>query len=518
MKKKYLNRIILGFIAPILVVFSFFYLEKSGIFGPEKRVAVGEEINSEAPFPSAKSYGYYLMPYTRFGEYGSGAYPDYSAEDVFNFWLDKHDLIINSYLTGDYKAAAPEKTIIGGTSATEACCYDYAANEYFWDDQLTILHDWITENWQTYPWSSQFSSADVAFEDCFLHLSSDVESMTFSFTTTEDLTITGYNPVDPTRSRIPGDWSNDLFLANVKSPVYISFWQDYYAVYMIERWGSPTIDGYFLDVHEWTLPQYFSTEEDFEKIIEFTSREEYLQKLSELTIIIRDTLHQNYPGSILAVNTYNTIIPGDPPKYAFEDEVDFCVREGSIIYNLALEKVEQEISIAYRLGNAGKLVAMQHDTRDFYDLNRGKIAGLAVYYMAMTDNVYFYTYVPPGPAYDPYSSWFEAIAYDIGEPAGEYYVFAQGLDPSNLTGTYKVLARNFTKGLVLVKPRPNWSVTNYLSQSQTTHNLGGTYRSLNVDGTLGDPITSITLRNWEGAILLENDTAAPESIDDLTAS
>lgn len=516
MEKHYLRRIILGFTAAILVFSGFFCLEKLGIFRQKK--ALGEEISSEAPFPSAKSYGYYLMPYTRFGEYGSGEYPDYSAEDVFNFWLDKHDLLIVSYLTDHYKAAAPAKTILSGTSATETCCYDYPADEYFWDDQLTIIYNWISANWQTYSWSSQFSSAEEAFEDCFIHLSSDVESMTFSFTTTEDLTITGYDPADPTRSRIPGDWSNNMFLANVKSPVYISFWQDYYAVYMIERWETSTIDGYFLDVHEWTLPQYFNTEEDFEKIIEFTSREEYLQKLSELTIIIRDALHEAYPNSILAANTYNTIISGDPPKFAFEDEVDFCVREGSIIYSLGLNKLEQEISIANRLGNAGKLVGMQHNTRFYSDKNRDKIAGLAVYYMAMADNVYFFSYSDVGPSVDPYSSWFEAIAYDIGEPVGEYYVFAQGVDPSNPTATYKVLARNFTKGLVLVKPRPNWAVTDYTSQSQTTHNLGGTYQLLNIDGTLGDPITSITLRNWEGAILLEVDTISPEAIDDLEVS
>jgi hypothetical protein len=41
---------------------------------------------------------------------------------------------------------------------------------------------------------------------------------------------------------------------------------------------------------------------------------------------------------------------------------------------------------------------------------------------------------------------------------------------------------------------------------------------LNADGTLGDPITSITLRNWEGAILLENDATAPSAIQDLNAS
>ena len=37
----------------------------------------------------------------------------------------------------------------------------------------------------------------------------------------------------------------------------------------------------------------------------------------------------------------------------------------------------------------------------------------------------------------------------------------------------------------------------------TTHALGGNYRLLNADGSLGPIITSITLRNGEGAILIK---------------
>jgi hypothetical protein len=37
----------------------------------------------------------------------------------------------------------------------------------------------------------------------------------------------------------------------------------------------------------------------------------------------------------------------------------------------------------------------------------------------------------------------------------------------------------------------------------TTHRLNGTYRPLRADGTLGPPVTSVTLRNGEGAILVK---------------
>ena len=48
-----------------------------------------------------------------------------------------------------------------------------------------------------------------------------------------------------------------------------------------------------------------------------------------------------------------------------------------------------------------------------------------------------------------------------------------------------------------------WGRTGTLNDNTaTTHQLGGTYRALNADGTLGAPITSVSLRNGEGAILI----------------
>ncbi len=36
----------------------------------------------------------------------------------------------------------------------------------------------------------------------------------------------------------------------------------------------------------------------------------------------------------------------------------------------------------------------------------------------------------------------------------------------------------------------------------TTHQLGGWYRPLRADGTLGPPVNKVTLRNGEGAVLV----------------
>ncbi len=101
--------------------------------------------------------------------------------------------------------------------------------------------------------------------------------------------------------------------------------------------------------------------------------------------------------------------------------------------------------------------------------------------------------------------WSPAAAFDVGQPQGDWSVFAAGKDPSNLAMTYKVYERQYSNALILYKPlsynlgRAGTSAEN----TATTHYLGGTYRPLNADGTLGAAITRITLRNGEGAILVK---------------
>ena len=62
----------------------------------------------------------------------------------------------------------------------------------------------------------------------------------------------------------------------------------------------------------------------------------------------------------------------------------------------------------------------------------------------------------------------------------------------------RVFARRYTKGLVLVKPYIGGS---FGDDTRTTHKLPGAFRPLRVDGTLGEPLREVTLRNAEAAIL-----------------
>ncbi len=43
------------------------------------------------------------------------------------------------------------------------------------------------------------------------------------------------------------------------------------------------------------------------------------------------------------------------------------------------------------------------------------------------------------------------------------------------------------------------------AETATAHDLGGSYRPLSADGSVGTPITRIPLRNGEGAILVKGE-------------
>ncbi len=70
----------------------------------------------------------------------------------------------------------------------------------------------------------------------------------------------------------------------------------------------------------------------------------------------------------------------------------------------------------------------------------------------------------------------------------------EGADPD-----WKVFGRDYSKALVLAKPYTGgaWDET-----TASEHELPGTFRALQADGTLGEPVDMVSLRSGEGAILL----------------
>lgn len=100
------------------------------------------------------------------------------------------------------------------------------------------------------------------------------------------------------------------------------------------------------------------------------------------------------------------------------------------------------------------------------------------------------------------------VPYIGGKPLYPTYVFklSSGTNPNTGQG-YTVYARKYTRGLVLVKMMgPSYTSADVSDASLTTHALPGAYRRVNWDGTLGPPVTEISLRGMEGAILVDAET------------
>src|SRR5262249_38667184 len=102
--------------------------------------------------------------------------------------------------------------------------------------------------------------------------------------------------------------------------------------------------------------------------------------------------------------------------------------------------------------------------------------------------------------------WSPAAAFDVGQPQGAWSLFASGLDPGNSALTYHVYQRAYSNALVLYKPLSSGGGVSGTTgtETATTFTLAGNYRALQADGTLGPVVSSVTLRNGEGAILVKS--------------
>lgn len=184
-------------------------------------------------------------------------------------------------------------------------------------------------------------------------------------------------------------------------------------------------------------------------------------------------------------------------------------------------ETDYEASIAdiARMTRAGDRVVL--GAQNFApDEARGRLFTLALYYLAHNRNTYYAYETARSHMYDGRIrewQWNPAVEYDIGSPAtvpagmvdfdgnagtSEHFIFASGPDPYDSTLTYHVLARNFSNGMVIVKMLPWGSVVDSLST--TTHALDGSYYLLTSDGTLGPPVTEVSLRNNEAAVLIRS--------------
>ena len=137
---------------------------------------------------------------------------------------------------------------------------------------------------------------------------------------------------------------------------------------------------------------------------------------------------------------------------------------------------------------------------------RTQIATLAYYYLLGNPDTTFLMFYGGHEPASPWSRhWSPAAAFNVGLPQGNWSQFASGLDPTNANLTYKIMQRSYQNALVLYKPLSyalGKGTGTLADATATTHTLNGNYRVLNANGALGGIVSSVTLRNGEGAILV----------------
>jgi hypothetical protein len=135
---------------------------------------------------------------------------------------------------------------------------------------------------------------------------------------------------------------------------------------------------------------------------------------------------------------------------------------------------------------------------------RMKMMELASYYMVVGRNPDNLVLTLENTWDAPYSTlWLKAQEADIGHPTASRTILGRGTDP--VGQSYTIYSRDFDRALVVVRTQQGWGTQSYLDATAVTVPLppGEQWRPLHADGTVGDPVTSVHLRNAEAMILIK---------------
>ncbi len=437
-------------------------------------------------FPTVNTWCYCLQHMDSFG-----------GDSAAQFWVSHYDVLVGARPYDKINALSPSTILLAYTLSTNLTAYNRDENKY--TEDLLRLKNWV---------DTSFTNPDSAFESCFLHVKNEV---TIKFATASaTMVIPAYDPGNPRMSRLPATWEkNSDWAMNLASSAYRRYWREVLAPFYMQY-----TDGIYLDVQAWSNGQVLPRSGN---VLEFSSDRQFYDSLLAVTFDCRKTVHSYGENKYLGENNFGFDSAGTG-NYQLYQATDFALHEGNFYYFYGIDRIRGEINGAMSTRDSGTAVLLHHraDFRevapedDSLAIQRDRMVGLALYLMAQGDKIYYFSYVG-GFWYGNdmrKNGWYGAIACDYGKPLEKYSVWATGNDPANPTDKYEIWSRKFSRALVLVKPRPQHT-SKFDSTSATTHDLPGSFHRVKVDGTLEDQIiTKITLRDWEGAILV------PDSIKD----
>ena len=104
-------------------------------------------------------------------------------------------------------------------------------------------------------------------------------------------------------------------------------------------------------------------------------------------------------------------------------------------------------------------------------------------------------------ALDFVNEWLPAYQVDVGHPKGRSVKYQSGTAPNGCP--YTIFARDYTRSLVLLRPRDKWACDDYGENTAVTVRLPSSMSVLKDDGSLSPAEHSIQLRTAEGVILFK---------------
>jgi hypothetical protein len=296
-------------------------------------------------------------------------------------------------------------------------------------------------------------------------------------------------------SRMVTGWYGAMrFLAN---PAHAAFqeWAAEHCKRLLD--AQPTAAGLFMDNSNGKL--YLKPGDILEPIGPFPEQYGRLLAAIHRTISPRWILSNTEGGDTDA----DTVIRHNP---AYLEE--FALRP-LVMHWLAFEEVAGRIERRARLSAPPPLAVIDtHPEGGAPDDPRTQMAALSAYYLiADPDSTCLMLFGGAETATTWRRHWTPAAAYPVGRPQARFTRYASGSDPVIPGLSYRVYSRSYEKALVLYRPLSGtpgkWAVRGGLGDDTASHHeLGMSYRPLQADGTLGAPVTRITLRGGEGAVLI----------------
>ncbi len=255
----------------------------------------------------------------------------------------------------------------------------------------------------------------------------------------------------------------------------------------------PQADGVFLDNSNGKLP--FAGTPVKESVSSFTA------DLAAAVGAVRRAL----PGQWVVANTAGSIAEGDPiARESHAAYEEFLLRPNDHNWS---NLIDMQDRVNRRLATGSYAIIDTHAGSGGIGTERTRMGSLAYYYLlADPDDTFLMFFGGQSPSAAWSSVFVQAATYNVGKPKGAMTTFATGTDPQNASLTYKVYGREYDNALVLHKPRSyalGKGTGTADDATATTHQLNGQYRQLYSDGSLGQVVTSVRLRNGEGVVLVK---------------